>query len=155
MSIKTSDELAARGFQEIAPDVFVKRPSNPQPQPAAEPPRPQPAKRVRQSAKPLMNKLEAEWFDVIKGQYPNYPPVRAQAKRYRLANGVTFTPDFTASRWPKDLAPSCETAWEVKGIHAWDDALVKLKLAAHEWPEVQWILVWKQNGEWRQQVVLP
>ena len=121
---------------------------------AASPPR------LRQDHGPKMNKLESEWFAVIKGQYPNYPPVRSHAKTYVLANGVRYTPDFSASCWPDvdgevTLGPARETCWEVKGPHSWDDALVKIKVAAHEWPEVHWIFVWKINGRWCQQHVLP
>ena len=115
-------------------------------------------KRLRQSAKPLMNKLESSFYETIRDRYPNSPPVRIQAKTYKLANGVSFRPDFTASLWPSldgAINPNRETAFEVKGPHAWDDAIVKLKVAAHEWPEVQWILVTKENGQWKQQVILP
>lgn len=112
-------------------------------------------KRVRQSEKPLMNKLETDWFNILSVQFPNYPRPRAQAKTYRLANGVRYTPDFTASSWPCSGGPARETAWEVKGQQAWDDAMVKVKVAASTWPEVQWILVWKQDSEWQQQVILP
>ena len=116
--------------------------------------------RVRQSPKPLMNKLEAEFFAILSAQYPNYSRPRAQAKRYRLGNGVTFTPDITASTWPRlngineTCGADCETAWEVKGDRAWDDAIVKVKMAAAVWPEVRWILVWKENGHWNEQEIL-
>lgn len=111
-------------------------------------------RRIKQRTKPLMNKLEAEWFGIINSQFPNYPRPRAQAKRYMIANGVGYTPDFTASDWPCQTG-STETAWEVKGPHAFDGALDKLKMAAAAWPEVRWILVWKENGKWCEQEVLP
>ncbi len=115
-----------------------------------------PKKRIRQSSKPLMNKLETEFYNRIKDQYPNYPPVRAQAKTFRLANGVRFTPDLTCSIWPDDNEPAKETAWEVKGKHAWDDSICKLKMAASAFPEVRWFLCWKsENGSWILERVMP
>lgn len=117
-----------------------------------------PKKRIQQSHKPMLNKLEAEWLALNANLHPNYPPIRPQAKTYRLANGVRYTPDFSASIWPDKSeagGPSRETCWEIKGPKAWDDAIVKVKVAAAQWPEVQWILCWKEMGQWQQQVVLP
>jgi len=125
-----------------------------------------PKKRIQQSPKPLMNDLEAEFYARIKDQYPNYPPVRVQAKRYRLANGLTYTPDFSASIWPYDPAiaaqkygeqpfPPRETVWEVKGDWATDDAIAKVKMMAAAYPEIAVWLVWKVNGLWQEQLVLP
>lgn len=101
-----------------------------------------------------MNKLEAEYFAILNTQFPNYPRPRAQAKRYKLGNGVNFTPDFTSSSWP-DEGGSKETAWEVKGKHSWDDAIVKIKMAATVWPEINWWFCWKDDGHWKEQRVLP
>lgn len=112
--------------------------------------------RIRQDSKPLMNKLEQEWFNILSVQFPNYPRPRAQAVTFKLANGVRYTPDVFATSWPGfNGGPSWPAAWEVKGKHAWDDSLVKLKVAAHEWPDVQWMLCWKVDGEWKQQEILP
>jgi len=111
--------------------------------------------RIRQSHKPLMNGLENEWFARIKDRYPNYPPVRPQAKTFRLCNGVRFTPDFSCSIWPVEGSAARETCWEVKGPHAWEDSLIKLKMAAHEYPEICWHLAWKKEGKWCEQILLP
>lgn len=114
--------------------------------------------RVRQSDKPLMNKIESEYFSILNVQHLTFQRPRPQAKRYQLANGVTYTPDITASSWPDDegVEAAVETAWEVKGVHSWDDAMVKIKVAAHEWPEIRWFLVWKDPaGRWQKQRILP
>lgn len=111
-------------------------------------------KRIRQDTKPLMNKLEREWFGIINAQFPNYPRPRAQAITLKLANGVRYTPDFFAFLWPVDAQPSSPTAWELKGKHVWDDAIVKLKVAATTFPEIRFLLVWKDHGDWHQQPVL-
>jgi hypothetical protein len=105
------------------------------------------SKRIRQSEKPLMNKLETEWY-----QRPNEDMrwMRCQAITFKLANGVRFTPDFV---W---LCSSDRLrAYEIKGKHAWDDSLVKLKFAATAYPQIEWYLCWKQNGQWQEQRVLP
>lgn len=106
------------------------------------------SKRIKQRTKPMMNKLEQEFFGMLKSF--DLGVVRGQAVRFRLANGVDYTPDFFCPSWMGH--PRC---WEVKGKQAWDDAIVKLKVAAHEWPEIRWILVWKENGEWKEQRVEP
>lgn len=111
------------------------------------PPKP---KRIRQSSKPLMNKLETEYFEVLK-QRKHIENIRAQSITFRLANGCRFTPDLTCN-----LAISQrQLAIDVKGEHAWEDALVKIKVAASTYPEIQWFLVWKENGVWQEQAVLP
>lgn len=110
---------------------------------------PTPPKRIRQSAKPLLNKLEAEWFGILKAScWMNN--LRSQAKRYRLGNGIWFKPDMTGN----DTRDGRETAYEVKGPHAFRGGFENLKVAASTWLEVKWILVWKENGEWKQQEVL-
>jgi hypothetical protein len=108
-----------------------------------------------------MNKIETEWFNVIRYQYPNYPPVRPQAKRYRLGNGIWYKPDFSAASWPNRnpdgsvRGADMETCWEVKGEHAFRGGFENLKVAAGLWTEVRWVLAWKQDGEWKEQEVLP
>ena len=105
-----------------------------------------PKKRVRQSAKKLTT-LEEEWGAVLRSRY--IVKLHAQAKTYRLGNGVRYTPDWTA------VTADGEIAWEVKGKKAWDDAIVKIKMAPTIWPEVTWWLVWKdESGQWQEQRIL-
>lgn len=112
-----------------------------------------PGKRIRQSRRPLLNKLETEWLSQL-DRHIGPGQAKAQAKRYKLGNGIWFKPDFTAT--VKLVGGfTQETAWEVKGPHAFRGGFENLKVAAHEWPEVRWILVWKENGLWREQQVLP
>lgn len=107
-------------------------------------------KRVRQSTKPLLNKLETEYFERLKLLWPN-DTIRPQAKRYMLANGLWYKPDFTAVL----CTGSGETAWEVKGPHSFRGGFENLKMAAFQWREVQFILAWKQDGKWVSQEILP
>lgn len=145
-----SDEQAKRLLKERFPDVAESvRRRNPEiygELVAAEPVPTMAGQRIRQRSKPLMNKLEYEfWHDYLEQRYPEAKP---QALRFRLANGLTLTPDFA------DLSVQPVKAWEVKGKHAWEDSLVKLKAAAAIWKEVRWVLVWKKDGQWHQQEVL-
>lgn len=115
-----------------------------------------PGKRIRQKPDDrALNKLEAAWFEMIRRRHPNYPEVRAQSKRYRLGNGIWYKPDFSVSIWPDPNGPARETCWEVKGQKAWRGGFENLKVAAATFPEVRWILVWKEGGEWKQQEVKP
>jgi hypothetical protein len=100
-----------------------------------------------------MNKLEMEFFNILKAQHPN-AYIRPQARRYKLGNGIWYKPDFTAHIHPGDGSMQ-ETAWEVKGPHSFRGGFENLKVAAALWPEVEWILVWKVKGQWQQQAVLP
>lgn len=113
------------------------------------------ANRIRQASKPLLNKLENQFFNVLQMRQPGYAKLlRPQAKTYLLANGVRYSPDITASIWPEENGGVAETCWEIKGPHAWDDALVKLKVAAQVWSEVVWWLVWRdESGQWCEQKV--
>lgn len=105
-------------------------------------------KRLRQSAKPLMNKLEREWFEVLQHDFPGHP-IKVQSIKLRIGNGCYFTPDFVvfhSNRQP--------TAWEVKGKHAWEDSLIKLKVAAATFQEILFFLVWKNAQGWQRQKIL-
>jgi hypothetical protein len=109
-------------------------------------------RRVRQDTKPLMNKLETEWYNVLLVQFPN-KRIRAQSKRYRLGNGIWYKPDFTALILD-DYDCMKEVAWEVKGPHTFRGGLENLKVAASTFPEIMWILVWKESGTWKEQIIL-
>ena len=158
----TKDELTAKGFVETSPGAWIKGSpgaarvimttgQNPISDSS-------PAKRVRQSGKPLMNKLETEFFNRLSPTFPNYPRPRAQAKRYKIANGAWYKPDITATSWPQEVGPDCETAWECKGPDCMKNVArgkLAIKCAAAQWPEVAFYLVWKKDGQWKQQRVLP
>jgi hypothetical protein len=113
---------------------------------------PKPGKRLRQDTKPLMNKLEQSFFNYLKAELCNEPTLRAQAKRYKLANGAWYKPDITAN------VNGFETAWECKGPKQMKNmarAMLVIKFSATQWPDVRWKLVWKDGGQWKQQDVLP
>lgn len=110
-----------------------------------------PKKRIRQNTKGP-NKLEREAMEMLKAQKP-WLIFRFHTLTVILANGVRYTPDIVAfNKNPHISTMSCV---EVKGKQMWDDAVVKVKVAAHEWPHIKWGLMWKENGQWQTQEVLP
>ena len=109
-------------------------------------------KRIRQSTKPLLNKLESECFEYLK---LNGLPMFAQSISFRLANGLRYKPDFFAFEWPAVGELDRPTGFEVKGPHAFRGGFENLKMAATTYPQIRWILLWKQDGKWQQQRVLP
>lgn len=107
--------------------------------------------RLRQNKKPLLNALETRFLAVLEHEYPK-DRIRAQAKRYKLANGIWYKPDFTIHNG------SNEVAFEVKGPHAFRGGFENLKFAAHEWPEIEWWLVWEEepkSGNFTRQRIIP
>lgn len=111
---------------------------------------PKPAKRIRQSSKPLLNKLEQEWFDVLLIRYPSHAKaIRPQTIRFKLGNGIWYKPDI----WCPTLG-TWGCCWEVKGPHSFRGGIENLKVAASLYPEIKWVLVWKDKG-WQEQEVLP
>lgn len=107
-----------------------------------------PGKRLRQSQKPLLNKLETRWFAVLQTTLPKGIVIHAQAMRFELARGIWYKPDFAA------FVAGTLNAWEVKGPRAFRGGFENLKVAATVFPEVVWKLVWEDGGQWREQVVL-
>lgn len=107
-------------------------------------------KRIRQSTKPLLNKLEQEWRTVLEQVYPDIL-ITGNETKFRLANGLWYKPDFIV--WGMD-AVRC---YEVKGPHAFRGGFENLKMAASKYPEFKWTLVWrdKETKEWKEQHVLP
>lgn len=113
-----------------------------------------PGIRIRQDSKPLMNGLEQEWFNRLKanGAVRN---LSAQAMRFKLANGAWYQPDMVG--WIGDQLTRL-TAWECKGgkkMKGIAKSTLTLKVAAQQWPNVDWFLVWKDGGTFRQQLILP
>lgn len=120
---------------------------------------------IRQSSKGP-NKIEAAFAndilywrklrqDIVKYEY--------EAVTLRLANGVTFRPDwYVVEVRAFDSELNRIVFYEVKGekrhgkVKARDDAAAKLKVAASTYPEFRFVLVWKdEQGTWQEQSVLP
>jgi hypothetical protein len=123
-------------------------------------PPPKTGKRLRQSTKPLMNKLEQEFKDYMEDQLchaygDSYCELLPQALRFRLGNGIWYKPDFIFVN-PLYHTPKIKLlAYEVKGPKSWRGGFENLKIAATLYEWVEWILVWKDNALWRTQLVYP
>lgn len=114
-------------------------------------------KRIRQSSEPLMNKLETEYYSRLCGIFGK-ESVKPQALRLKLANGCWYKGDFAVFCFFTDgFSESPMRIYEVKGPHAFRGGFENLKVAAHQYPQIQFILAWKdkETKEWREQIVLP
>lgn len=105
-------------------------------------------KRLRQSSKPLMNKLEAQFFEHLKAMHPG-KIILPQAIRVRLGNGIWFKVDFFV------FADLGLMAYEVKGPHAFRGGFENLKVAASTYQNIFWSLAWKDGGQWQLQEMYP
>ena len=116
------------------------------------------SKIVRQATRDKRNKLERSfeaevlYWHKLRGEIADY---KSQAIRLQLANGVTYLPDYYVLGNDRS-----GTFIEIKGEKrngrtiARDDAAVKIKIAAKEYPEFRFHLAWKsRSGEWRYQIV--
>lgn len=109
--------------------------------------------RIHQDNKPLLNALETEWMHWLQGAFPG-AVIYKQALRWKLGNGIWYKPDFAALVSDIPTEPLRMTCWEVKGPHAYRGGLENLKVAAGLYPEVCWILAWKDDvGLWQVQKV--
>lgn len=105
-------------------------------------------KRIRQDPKPIMNKLETDWFKMLCLQFPE-KAITIQALKFRLGNGIFYKPDFVV------FSSVLIYAYEVKGPHAFRGGFENLKVAAGMYPAIYWTLIWKEDGQWKEQVVKP
>ena len=110
-----------------------------------------PGIRIRQDSKPIMNPLEQSWFDYLK-LTTNFNNLTAQSIRFKLANGAWYKPDIAGWHFERLTVWECKGGRKMKGIAK---AHLTLKIAAQQWPDVTFILVWKESGEWRTQKILP
>lgn len=106
-------------------------------------------KRIRQSAKPVLNALESRYHTYFIHTYPDRV-IFPQAVRVELARGIWFKPDFFC---PTIIGRP--TFFEVKGPKAFRGGFENLKVAArvHSW--ASFFLVWEDDARvWQQQEIL-
>lgn len=105
-------------------------------------------KRLRQSSKEK-NKLEQAVEDRLRQWFGPASKIRFQEITLKLANGLRYTPDFhVTNKEHRDLF------FEAKGFMR-DDAAAKIKMAARQFDHWVFILIWREKGQWHQQVMLP
>ncbi len=121
------------------------------------PPRPVAApqggkKRLRQATGPTLNKTEQAALSYLERAYP-LSSLTPHALTFRIANGCRYTPDLV-----REEHGSLRGIYEVKGPYSWDDSIVKLKVAAAQFPWAHfWLMSPKDKGrrDWRMERVLP
>jgi hypothetical protein len=96
--------------------------------------------------KTCLNKLETEYLQILRAQFGDC--VSSQSLTVKIGNGCRYTPDFIV--WNSH---GC-FAYEVKGFMR-DDAAVKIKVAAKLFPLIEFRIVWKTDGRWMEQKILP
>lgn len=162
-----------RGWERLANGSYRKKPSSGgQPATAgeAQPTGPdarkfvlgaRPATRIRQEQTPKLNKTEAKWRKILIVNHPD-KNIRSQEVRLRLANGAWYKADhFAFGAFPSSAPgrPLCSAAaWENKGgkkMKGVAKGVLALKIAASQYPEICFTLVWIENGRWCEQEILP
>ena len=104
-------------------------------------------KRLKQRRKG-QNRWEVRFAAWILTQSPEITNLCWESMTLRIGNGVRYTPDFIG--WLDGTL----CAWEVKGFMR-DDSAVKIKVAAANFPEIDFHLAWLENKCWRLQKILP
>lgn len=102
--------------------------------------------RLRQKRGPRENKTEAAFAAWLRARNADCQ-VEREGITLLLANGVRYTPDYAVISQDGRV-----TLWEVKGPHAWEDSMIKLKVAATRFPRFEFWLaspVNKALTDWR------
>lgn len=102
-----------------------------------------------------MNKTEARFLQTLRNTNPTLHIHREVS--LPLANGVRYKLDFLVALPATDpVRPvsATVTGYEVKGYHR-DDAIVKLKVAAKEYPWITFFLVHDRDGAWSFEQIFP
>ncbi len=108
--------------------------------------------RMRQNRGPKLNKTEAAFAGWLAAQFPDLQ-VEREGVPLLLANGVRYTADFAVFNPAGDLG-----LYEVKGPHAWEDSIIKLKVAAARFPRIAFWLatpVERTKTTWKLERVFP
>ncbi len=110
--------------------------------------------RLRQKAAPKLNKTEQR-FEMYLRQVFKTETILVQAITIEIANGCRYTPDFFVIQPTETPGAVTLRAFEVKGPHAWDDSIVKLKVAARSFPFVQFSICSRSGFGWRIEKIHP
>jgi hypothetical protein len=94
-----------------------------------------------------LNKLERDWLRELRLTHPS---VGIQDITLKMADDVRYTPDFNVVDANGQLV-----FYETKGKRFWDDAKVKLRVAARQWRCFRFVLVTRDNGQWLETPVPP
>lgn len=74
--------------------------------------------------------------------------------KLRLADNTYYTPDFLiVNRQGEIEAHDVKAYWKKLGkVGATDDAIVKMKVAAEQFPIFRVLMTWEHSGQWQQRV---
>lgn len=92
-----------------------------------------------------LNRWESQWLAVLQGR--SFAWVGIQNVTFKIGHDCRYTPDFVCYANIGGMV-----AYEVKGFFR-DDAKVKIKVAARMFPWITFILVMKENGYWKEEIV--
>jgi hypothetical protein len=108
--------------------------------------------RLRQVRGPKLNKTETDLLEHLRREFPG-AEVEPHAVNLTIANGCRYLPDFLV-QFQDGRRPLLV---EAKGAHAWDDAIVKIKVAAarHRWADFWLAYRDGRTGPWKLERVLP
>lgn len=93
-----------------------------------------------------LNGLERQWLEVLRSRPFDWLGI--QPMGLKLADNCRYHPDFVT------LCDGQITAWETKGFMR-DDAALKLKIAARNYPFIRFVLVTRVKKEWIEKEVQP
>jgi len=94
-----------------------------------------------------LNELEKRYLRFLEGQQPAW--IGIQCITLKLAEKLNYTPDFWA------IDNDGIRAIDTKGKHIWEDAIVKMKIAARLFPWVRIIMAQENGLVWNHREVAP
>ena len=106
--------------------------------------------------KPLLNKLESDWKAVLEAREEG-ATILCQAITFRLGDGLSYRPDFVViHRFSKEggFWTYRIDAYETKGQHRFrEKGKIKLFAAARIIPWINWVLVTRDGGKWKERTI--
>lgn len=156
MSKAFAEALRLGNFVKQSDGSLTRRPSGPM-GPTKVPtnwnpvPGPKSTQHVRQDKPP--NKWEQEYAAILRAKYPDCR-VREQSFKVRVANGAFYKCDLTVSK-PLRGGFICVEVKGKRGMKGHAKGILAIKTAAAQWPEFDFVLVWKQEGVWCEQWIKP
>lgn len=100
--------------------------------------------RATRTLEEKMSRLEQRFWAFLKKNPDRYASPMAQPIKLRLGNDCLYLPDFSAIMETGSGPQFC--LFETKGLHAWEDSKVKLKVAASMFPWWPFYLVTQIKG---------
>jgi hypothetical protein len=108
----------------------------------------QPNLEVRDSTdESKLNQTEKRFLDILRGR--NYSSIRIHAFTLKLADDCRYTPDFSA------IVNGRLVFFEVKGGFMREDGWIKVKSAARQFREFDFVLAKYHRKEWTETEVRP